>query len=378
MSFELGESLRRCGLETGGRAALLEALATYTDDETGLASVSQMSLALHARLTERHARRILALLVSDVRLEGLVRVVSMPAGRGRAAVYRLQLERVEPLAAAMKIAQRACHAGVAKALASAGLIGAELSPHNIRRVFGRLKSLCEMEGQRPAAMAVAAQEALFEAALAAEAPGRLADGSELPFGRLAARAAPVRQPCGKPVESVPKNPDILSQNPDISSSPHYKDTSTSRINPFTREPAREAPVEGAEGLRGEFGANDAPPTSDAQAQRPRAEGEDAAASTPESGELLAAAATAEGAFLIDPEALLGFLPSGREAAKAFIEAFRHRPARITPLGVLAIAATGEREAFVLSRDWLAPLTAWAAQSGLSGVVFERIGPRGPP
>ncbi|MBK8196996.1 MAG: hypothetical protein IPK75_01410 [Acidobacteria bacterium] len=80
MSFELGEALRRCALESGGRRDLLEALATYADDETGLATVSQLSLALHAGVTERHARRILAALVADPRLEGLVRQISKPSG----------------------------------------------------------------------------------------------------------------------------------------------------------------------------------------------------------------------------------------------------------------------------------------------------------
>lgn len=379
MSFELGESVRRCGLETGGRRDLLEALATYADDETGLATVSQLSLALHAGLTERHARRILAQLVTDDRLEGLVRLISAPRGRGRTAVYRLHLERVEPLAAAVKIAQRACHAGAAKALMASGLVGAALSPHNMRRVFGCLRSLCLAEGQAPAAAAIAAQAALFEAALAAEAPGTLADGSQLPFGRLAKSPLPA---CGKPVEKRPGNPDILSENPDILSGPHNKDSSPSRINPLSRDPAREGAVDGlpekpaaapgerAQGLQGVCEAAGARPAREAPA-----EGPDAAAKP---AKALLSAATAPGGFLIDPEAVLGHLTGGREAVRAFLEAFRHRPARVTPQGVLAISASGAGEAFTLARDWIDPLLAWAAESGLSGVVFEEGQPRGPP
>lgn len=384
MSFELGESVRRCGLESGGRRDLLEALATYADDETGLATVSQLSLALHAGLTERHARRILTQLVSDARLEGLVRLVAPPRGRGRSAVYRLHLERVEPLAAAVKIAQRACHAGAAKALMAAGLVGAPLSPQNMRRVFGRLRSLCEAEGQAPAAAAIAAQAALFEAALAAEAPGRLADGSELPFGSLAPRPAAA---CGKPVEKRRGNPDILSRNPDILSGPHNKDTSPSRINPLSRPEAREgavedaplpggpesapqpapAPGESPAGFQGVCEAGAAVPTSQAALHK-----------RPETGKSLISASTVPGGFLIDPEAMLGHLQGGREVVRAFLEAFRHRPARVTPEGVLAVTASGEKEAFRLARDWLDPLLAWAAESGLSGVVFEAHPPQGPP
>ncbi|MBK8196995.1 MAG: hypothetical protein IPK75_01405 [Acidobacteria bacterium] len=225
---------------------------------------------------------------------------------------------------------------------AAGLVGGALSPHNMRRVFGCLRSLCRDEGHGPAAAAIAAQEALFEAVLAAEAPDRLADGEKLPFGDLAPRPALPDRACGKPVKSAPENPDILSQNPDILSSPHNKDSSPSRITPFARETASAAPVESAEAVQGEPGA----------------------------GPALFSASTAPGGLLIDPETVLGHVEGGREACRAFVAAFRHRPARVTPDGVLAIRARSEREAFALCRDWLAPLTAWAAESGLSGVVFE--------
>lgn len=336
MSFELGEALQRCGLEKGARGQMLEALATYTDEETGLATASQVTLAVRARVSERHARRMLETLIGDERLEGLVEEVSGACGRGRTAIYRVHLERVEPLAAAMKIAQRACRAGIGKALLDSGLVGDVLSPRNIRRVFGLMRSVCQQENQAAAVSAIIAQEALFEAAMAAFRAENVA-----------------LQACGKPRKNpdtesafVSGNPDILSKNPDILSTVHSIDNSPSGIYPPSREPAREAAVDNPEAPLADVPATD-------QAL-PCAE-----------------AALAVQGFAVAPERVIPWLPAGRARQRAFVEDFKQRPMRLMPSGRLLIRVRSEREEAVLTDRWLIVLLNWAEAHGIADVEFTQ-------
>lgn len=347
MSFELGEALRRCGLETGGRRLMLDALACYTDEDTGLASASQLSLALHAGMTERHAKRVLAELLSDEALQGLVRLVRPAAGRGRTAVYQLMIGRVEPLASAIKAAQRVARAGVAAAIMDAGLCGKTLSPDNMRAAFGVLSRLMRAEGNLAASAAIDAQRALFEAFLAAEEPIRGPDGRlplKEPENDPQADEKPASAPCGKPVDSPakrgtfrPEKGDISSKKGDISSSAHSIDIFPSGIKPLPAPDAREAP--------GLFVVGDA---------------------------------TAQGEFFLDPIGMIGHVAACRDDRRAFGEAFSGRLARINEHGALMIRCRTESEAFELSRRWLEPLVSYAAVWGLSGVAFEVGAATGPP
>lgn len=347
MSFELGEALRRCGLETGGRRLMLDALACYTEEETGLASASQLSLALHAGMTERHAKRLLAELLGDGALQGLVRLVRPAAGRGRTAVYQVMIGRVEPLAAAIKTAQRVARAGVAAAIIDAGLCGKVLSPENMRAAFGVLARLMRAEGNLTAAAAIEAQRALFEAHLASEEPMRGPDG-RLPFAEpentpQAEEESPLSRcgnPCEGPVEKAaergtfrPEKGDISSGKGDISSSAHSKDNIPSGNNSLRAPDAREA-----------------------------------------AGIFVVGDATAQGEFFLDPLGMIGHVTACRDDRRAFGEAFSGRVARINEHGALMIRCRTEAEAFELSRRWLEPLVSYAAVWGLSGVAFEVRGP----
>ncbi|MBI1401442.1 hypothetical protein [Hyphomonas sp.] len=342
MSFELGESLRRCGLETGGRRHILDALACYTDEETGLASASQVTLAVHAGMSERHAKRILAELIADQDLAGLVRLVRPAAGRGRVAVYQLMIGRIEPLAAAIKAAQRVARAGVAVALLDAGLCGKALSPDNMRAIFTLLARLMRLEGNQPAAAAVEAQAALFEAFLASEAPVRRPDGSEaapeFDFGPQAEENAPA-QPCGKPVNDrpergtiCPEKGDNLSGKGDNLSSAHIRNLSPQGLTPFTAEAA----ATGCE-------------------------------------QLIAGQAVVAREFFLDPMAMIGHVTACRADRRAFGEAFAGRLGRIDAHGVLTVVCTDPAEAESLAARWLEPLVGYARTIGLSGVVFAARG-----
>ena len=75
MSFELSEMILGCGLERGGRRAVLEAMAHFADRDTGMVRVSQARLAQRAGLTERQVRRVRDSLLYDDELEGLLRCV---------------------------------------------------------------------------------------------------------------------------------------------------------------------------------------------------------------------------------------------------------------------------------------------------------------
>ncbi|MBA4338331.1 MAG: hypothetical protein C0421_05755 [Hyphomonas sp.] len=341
MSFELGEALRRCGLETGGRRHILDALACYTDEETGLASASQVTLAVHAGMSERHAKRILAELLADESLAGLVRLVRPSQGRGRVAVYQLMIGRIEPLAAAIKASQRVARAGVAMALLDAGLCGKALSPDNMRSVFTLLARLMRAEGNPPAAAAVEAQAALFEAFLASETPVRRPDGSqaaqvepEFDFDAPGTDEKPPAEACEMAVEetgergtSCPEKGDNLSRKGDILSSAHIRNLSPQGYTPTAPE-AREADEILIAG----------------QAVRPRD-------------------------FYLDPMAMIGHVTACRADRRAFGEAFAGRRGRIDAHGTLTIVCSHAAEAEWLAERWLEPLVSYARDIGLAGVVF---------
>lgn len=337
MSFELGEAFRRCGLETGGRRLILDALACYTDEETGLASASQASLAVHAGMSERGAKRLLRELLTDPELAGLVRLVRPGNGRGRLAVYQLMIGRVEPLASAVKAAQRVARAGVGMALLDAGLCGKPLSPDNMRVVFALLARLMRLEGNPPAALAVEAQAALFEAFLAGEAPVRRPDGSqaeidepEFDFEAGNEVSAPVEiapAPCGE----KPGKGDNLSGKGDNLSSAHIRNLSPQGYTPRAR------------GAGKACGIPDAQPVA-AQAARNRE-------------------------FFLEPTAMIAHVADCREDRRAFGEAFAGRLGRIDAHGVLTIVCRDPAEADALAGRWLQPLVSYGADIGLSGVVF---------
>lgn len=345
MSFELGEAFRRCGLETGGRRLILDALACYTDEETGLASASQASLAVHAGMSERSAKRLLRELLTDPELAGLVRLVRPGNGRGRLAVYQVMIGRVEPLAAAVKAAQRVARAGVGMAMLDAGLCGKPLSPDNMRAVFALLARLMRLEGNPPAAMAVEAQQALFEAFLAGEAPVRRPDGSEadieapeFDFEAGYDASEPVENaaaPCGE----KPGKGDNLSGKGDNLSSAHIRNLSPQGYTPRARGAGEACAIP------------DAPPPD-----RPGAE-------------FVTGQAVRGREFFLDPMAMIAHVADCREDRRAFGEAFAGRLGRIDAHGVLTIVCRDAGEAEALSGRWLDPLVRYAAVIGLSGVVF---------
>lgn len=351
MSFELGEAFRRCGLETGGRRLILDALACYTDEETGLASASQASLAVHAGMNERSAKRLLRELLTDPQLAGLVRLVRPGNGRGRLAVYQLMIGRVEPLATAIKAAQRVARAGVGMALLDAGLCGKPLSPDNMRAVFKLLARLMRAEGNPPAAAAIEAQAALFEAFLASETPVRRPDGSEVsqtepefdfdaPQTDEKGPAAPCELPVEEPAERGtirPEKGDNLSGKGDNLSSAHIRNLSPQGYTPSAPEAREGGEPDGSENL-----IADAPVTGQAARRRE---------------------------FYLDPMAMIGHVTACREERRAFGEAFAGRLARIDAHGTLTIVCAHAAEAEWLSGRWLEPLVRYAADIGLSGVVF---------
>lgn len=349
MSFELGEAFRRCGLETGGRRLILDALACYTDEETGLASASQVTLAVHAGMSLRQAKRILAELLADESLEGLLRLVRPSAGRGRVAVYQLMIGRIEPLATAIKAAQRVARAGVAMALLDDGLCGKALSPDNMRAIFKRLAHLMRYEGHPPAAAAIEAQAALFEAFLASETPVRRPDGSqaaqvepEFDFDAPLTDGNAPSGACELPVEETaergticPEKGDTLSGKGDILSSVHIRNLSPQGYIPFTAAPA------------------------------------EAACEIPVTGQAVIARE-----FFLDPVSMIGHVTACRSDRRAFGEAFAGRLGRIDAHGVLTIVCSDGAEAEALSGRWLEPLVGYARDIGLSGVVFAaRAGTR---
>lgn len=317
MSFELSELVLGCGLEKGARRAILEAIAHYADTETGLARVSLVRLAQRAALTERTVYRVLPELLADPEIDGLVRCVRAAAGRGNAAVYKLDVSRLEPLAAAIRTAGRRVFAGVPKALQDGGLAGVKASDANITAVFRALDGLLRAEGEFTAATTVTALYAEYKAAAARRAEMRVI-GKPIPGTELAP----------EPVENAAGNPDILSRNPDILSMAYNKDTSPSGINTFPRT-AREP-----------------------------------------CGKILAGAAVEIGAFLFSIEGLVAHCALSRAERHALLSELEGRVTRVTSDGVLAIRVRSVAEAEAMRARWLERLLGWASDVGLSGVVFD--------
>lgn len=331
MSFELSEMILGCGLEKGGRRAVLEAMAHFADLDTGMVRVSQVRLAQRAGLTERQVRRVLDGLLADNELQGLLRCVRGGAGRGQAAVYRLDVMRLEPLRAAMNTAARRIYAGAAKAQLDSGLSGVKATPDNIRAVFAVLARQLAEEEQFSARRAVEALRDEFE--------GVMARHAELcVIGRpLEDNSGPVdegRKPGHDVRLSGDENPDKMSENPDILSSAHNKDTSPSGITSF----AREAPC----------------------------------------GKIMAGAATGYDRFLLDTEGMLAHATLNRRQRAELIEDLQGRTARVTRDGVLAIRSRSEADAEAMADRWLDALLGWAGDVGLSGVVFDVAFPAPPP
>lgn len=342
MSFELSDVILGCGLERGGRRAVLEALAHFADQETGMVRVSQVRLAQRAGLSERQVRRVLEGagpsdgartdgLLSDPQLHGLVRRVRSAGGRGHAAVYRLDVGRLEPLRAAMTLAARRIYAGVAKALLDGGLTGGKASPRNIQRAFEAIAGALKAEEEFTALRAVQALRDEFEAAMSR-------------FDEISV----IGRPLGGPTEAVEGeakpghnvrlsdagNPDTVSRNPDMVSAAHNKDSSPSGVTPFAREAA--------------------------------------------CGRILAGAAVNRAAFLFATEGLLAHATVNRRERLQLVEDLQGRLARVTRDGVLAIRVRTEAEAAAMAGRWLEPLLGWAADLGLAGVVFDGGDPQPAP
>jgi len=328
MSFELSELVLGCGFEKGARRALLEAIAHFADAETGLARVSLAALAQRAGMSERNAYRWLPKLVGDPETDGLVTCLRHGQGRGNTHVYRLHLARLEPVRAAINTARRRIYAGAAKALNDAGLSGAKASNTNIRRVFAVLVEALRAEQEFTTARTVEALAGEFELAAARHAEisviGRPIEG-------VPAASEPVES-CQKPCQTVRVseglNPDSLSRKPDSLTIGHNKDNSPSGITPS-----------GASPLQG-------------------------------CGKILAGAATSWRDFIFDVEGVLAHAALCRADRLALMGALQGRLARVSPDGVLALRCTGPAEAEAMAARWLEPLLGWAADAGLSGVVFD--------
>jgi hypothetical protein len=260
------------------------------------------------------------------------------------AVYQLMIGRIEPLAAAIKASQRVARAGVAMALLDAGLCGKPLSPDNMRAVFTLLARLMRLEGHPPAALAVEAQAALFEAFLASETPVRRPDGSapeieapQFDFGAGFEVSAPVEKP-PSPCGENPEKGDNLSGKGDNLSSAHIRNLSPQGYTPLARGAREPCEIPVTEPVLGQ--------------------------------------AVIAREFFLDPAGMIGHVTACREDRRAFGEAFAGRLGRIDAHGVLTIVCSDGAEAEALSGRWLEPLVGYARDIGLSGVVFAaRAGTR---
>jgi hypothetical protein len=317
MSFELSETILGCGLERGPRRQILEAIAHFADNETGLSRVSLSRLATRAALSERTIYRILPQLLDDPETDGLVRCVRAGGGRGHASVYKLDIARLEPVTQAIRTAGRKVYAGVSKALQDAGIAGEKASAENIRQIFRILDKLLRSEGEFVTAQTVCALAAEFEEALRKRKEISII-GRPLPAGEKA----------GAAVESAGLNPDSLSLNPDSLTIGYNKDLSPSGIT--TPAPADRAGC----------------------------------------GWIYAAAATARGEFLFDAEGLLAHAALCRSDRLDLLHDLQGRLARVTRDGVLAIRCRSAGDAEAMQRRWLDALLGWATDAGLSGVVFD--------
>lgn len=331
MSFELSEMILGCGLEKGGRRALLEAMAHFADLETGMVRVSQARLAQRAALSERQVRRVLPEVLADDELEGLLRCVRPAVGRGNAAVYRLDVSRLEPLRAAMNLAARRIYAGAAKAQLDCGLAGVKATPGNIRSVFAALVRQLTAEEEYSTRRAVEALRDEFESAMARHREisiiGRRMEADQM------GDQAPVETDV-KPGQDVRLceggKADILSRKADILSKGHSIDISPSGNTPSARE-----------------------------------------AGDPETcGKILAGAATGTERFLFEAEGLIAHATLNRRERLDLISDLQGRLARVTRDGVLAIRARNEADAEAMAARWLEPMLGWAADLGLAGVVFD--------
>lgn len=317
MSFELSELVLGCGLERGPRRQLLEALAHYADTQTGLSRVSLASLATRAALSERTVYRVLPGLIDDPETDGLVRLVRPGGGRGNAAVYKIDVARLEPVTQAIRTAGRKVYAGVAKALQDAGLAGEKASPDNMRAIFRTLDRVLRQEEEFVTARTVAALAEEFE-----QAVRRRREISVI--GRP---IQPVEDGAGT-VENEGRNPDSLTRNPDRLTIAHNKDLSPSGIS---------TPADPAE-----TGC----------------------------GKIFAGQATAAGRFLFDVEGLMAHGTASRSERLEMVADLQGRIARVTRDGVLAIRCRSAGDADALQRRWHEALLGWAADAGLSGVVFD--------
>lgn len=327
MSFELSEMILGCGLEKGGRRALLEAMAHFADLETGMVRVSQARLAQRAALSERQVRRVLPEVLADDELEGLLRCVRPAVGRGNAAVYRLDVSRLEPLRAAMNLAARRIYAGAAKAQLDCGLAGVKATPGNIRSVFAALVRQLTAEEEYSTRRAVEALRDEFESAMARHREisiiGRRMEEDETPVESDAKPGHDVRLCEGEKA-------DIMSRKADILSKPHSIDISPSGNTPSAREAAE-------------------PETC---------------------GKILAGAATGVERFLFEAEGLIAHAALNRRERLDLISDLQGRLARVTRDGVLAIRARNDADAEAMAARWLEPMLGWAADLGLAGVVFD--------
>lgn len=344
MSFELTEIIMGGALERGARRNVLAAIAHYADVETGLARVSHVALGLRAGASERTVYRVLSDLLDDPDLDGLVRCVRRPSGRGNAAVYRLDVARLLPLVSALKVAGRRIFAGVPKAMADRGLTGAKASPANMLAVFGALAYALREEDETVTARTVEALQAEFEAAMARRAEisviGTRIEAPDAEAGNGADQAGetgpetgpePVDKADEKPCQNVRVsgiNPDILAGNPDILTMAYSKESSPSGITPLARAPREPC------------------------------------------GKLLVAQAARAGEFLFDAEGLLAHATVNRRERLALLGDLQGRLCRVLPGGLLAIRARNEADAEALAARWLEALVGWASDVGLAGVVVD--------
>lgn len=329
--FELGIALRACGLESKGRRQVLDALSHFTDRRTGLASVSDATLACHTGLSERSIRRIIPDLL-DPSLAGLVTLVRRGCGRARASTYRIDLARIEPLGQAVLLARRVIYAGASKALIDDRLNGRPLTPDNIRAVFkSLLKRLVDgrFRKTRLAVMELASQ---FEREIDQFTKTRANEpGPRKRVSIWQKRVMKLRlrgQDCARwAVENTAQRLGISASkkgvNPDKMTSVYNIEPITSGLTPKSPNSAQ---------------------TVTAQASRP-------------------------GQCLLSASDLVAYVAGWRGERGAFLAEFGRRPAEVNRNGVLTVLCADDGEANALSARWMDGLQRYAAEFGLAGVVF---------
>ncbi len=156
MSREAVNIIKDTGLEAGGRRDLLEGLAHYMNEETGLAKVSLDSLTIVTRLSGRQLRNVRRDMLDPAKGHGLLQEVQpMARGRKRAndpssglGVYWLNMRRLAPVATAVREARRAIYAGAARAVGKAGLIGKPASYENSFAMIRALRDAVDAEREQ--------------------------------------------------------------------------------------------------------------------------------------------------------------------------------------------------------------------------------------